>query len=158
MNRWRSLPVLIGLALVSLALPWGSPQLETGTGLQLIPGGCYTGYDGWMYCDPSTTALYATAELGAPATGFTTQARILVPLALVLLVLALRRRSTTAAVLSVATGSLAIAVVGLAPSSGTVLFGGTLVAGAAVLAKAQLLPRTAEQWRAWRPIGTYAST
>lgn len=158
MSRLRSLPVLIGLALVSLALPWGSQQLRTGTGLQLIPGGCYTGADGWMYCDPATTAIYATAELGPPATGFTTEARILVPLALVLLVLALRRGSTTAAVLFVATGTLAIAVVGLAPSSGTVLFGATVVAGAVVLAKAQLFPRTAEQWRAWRPIGTYAST
>lgn len=152
MNPIRSLPALIGLALISLALPWGSRQLKYGTELQLIPGGCYTGADGWMYCDPSSTALYATTELGPPATGFTTEARVLVPLALVLLVLALRRRSTTAAVLFAGTSVLAIALVGLAPSAGTVLFGATAVTGAAVLTKAGLFPRR------WRASGTYAST
>ena len=137
----RRLTAVVLLAVVSLGLPWGRSRLQWGTEFGFVPGGCWTGADGWMFCDTASTVLHTTTEWAPPAAGVATSARVLVPLALVLLVLALRRRSQPLAVGFVAAAMLTPTVVGWTPTSGTLLFLVAAATGAVLLQRSGLLHR-----------------
>lgn len=120
-------------AVFALALPWSSPSDAAYVPGWFVPGSCVTEYDldGWpsMYCTPGMLSPGMFFPGTGAAGGKDTAIRVLLVAVIALVVLARRRHSTALARAAVAVAVLGLALGGLRPRSGQLVY----LAGMALL-------------------------
>ncbi len=125
----RSGALLVGAgiaAVLALALPWSSPSDAAYLPGWFVPGSCVTEYDldGWpsMYCTPGMMSPGMYFPGTGAAGGKDTAVRVLLVAVIALVLLARRRLSTALARAAVVMAVLGLALGGVRPRSGQLVY------------------------------------
>jgi hypothetical protein len=140
MNRGPAVLLAAGMVL-SLGLPWRNAGLTSGFASTWVPGSCTVTWDGYSYCDGAGVATAVANTVTGPVAGFALPARVLVVLTAVLFLVAVRRRTRSAAGLAIVCALTAVGVNGVLPTAGLLAFTGLTAVMAARL-KQLLAPAT----------------